>query len=465
MLKLADYDMVSYLTMYLFLLMFIPGTLIFAALGGSGTPSLVYALLLFLWYVGFWIAGRVAPSGGGRPVRIAMVIFALAVLASFVAGMTRDISQVEVLSAGRGLITFVAWAGLIVVTTQAVTSYERLSKLLRRAVIFGSIVGAIGIFEYYSGMNIVNYIHIPGLSANTDLTSLLARDGFNRPSSTAVDPIEFGVVMAMLLPLALQQAVSSPQLGNIRKWLPVALITFAIPVSLSRSGILGAVVACIILIPTWKRPNRHMFYVGTVIGLIVVKASSPGLLGTLINYFTGMFGSANNEGSVDTRTADYSRNWPYIVQRPLFGRGFETFLPQIYSWTDNMYLSILITTGVFGLASLLFLYFAGLHCAGAGRRRAQGDERRGLGQALVASIAVACVGSATFDALDFPIFAGLLFLLLGAAGAYPTIMTMESNSLPVLENKPWSPLGDGRANGGSRPRRAYPQRSRSAIDV
>ena len=78
-------------------------------------------------------------------------------------------------------------------------------------------MAAIGIFEYYSGINVTNYIHIPGLSNNGDYTSLLDRSGFNRPSSTAVDPIEFGVVMAMLLPLALHQAVTSPGLGQLQE--------------------------------------------------------------------------------------------------------------------------------------------------------------------------------------------------------------------------------------------------------
>jgi hypothetical protein len=432
MFKASDYDMVSYLTAYLFLLMFIPGSLVFAPLGGTGTPAIVYALLLFLWYTAFWIAGKVTPSGGGRPVRIAMLIFALAVLASFVAGMTRNISQVEALSAGRGLITFTAWAGLIIVISQAVTSYERLEVLLRRAVIFGSIVAAIGIYEYHSGKNVAGYIHIPGLSSNANYTALISRNGFNRPSSTAIDPIEFGVVMAMLLPLALHQAINHVELGRFRRWLPVCLIALAIPISVSRSGILGAVVGCIILVPTWKRPQRHMFYVSSLIGLIVVKATSPGLIGTLASYFSGLFTPSNNTASVSSRTGDYSRNWPYIVQRPFFGRGFETFLPQIYSWTDNMYLSIVITTGIVGLASLLLLYLAGLHCAGAGRRRARDDERRDFGQSLVASIAVGCVASATFDALDFPMFAGLMFLLLGAAGAYLSIMTKEDRSFPEL---------------------------------
>ena len=439
----TDLDMVSYLTIYLALLMFIPASLIFAPLGGSGTPAIVYSLLLLLWYIISWMAGRVTPSGGGRPVRIAMLIFTLAILASFVAGMTRDITQPEVLSAGRGLITIAAWSGLVVVITQSVTSYDRMETLLRRAVIFGSIVAAIGILEFYSGLNLTNYIQIPGLSNNIDYNTLLNRGGFNRPSSTAIDPIEFGVVMSMLLPFALHQAITDSRPGNLRKWLPVGLIAFAIPISVSRSGILTAAVGCLVMVVTWKPRQIRGFIVASVIGLGALKVAAPGLLGTLFNYFAGLFGPSSGAASVTTRTDDYARNWPYIVQRPWFGRGFETFLPQIYDWTDNMYLKMLIETGIIGLVSLLIVYLAGIHCAAAGRRRTQDEARRSLGQAMVASFAVACVATATFDSLGFPMFAGIFFLILGLAGAYLTIMTRESSSLPALPTAGKNPVKSG----------------------
>ena len=98
--------------------------------------------------------------------------------------MTRAIPVVEQLSAERGLITVLSWAGLIVVLSQGVTRYEQIDIVMRRAVIFGSVVAAIGIFEFYSGINVTDYVRIPGLSLNIDFSTLLTRG--------RLPPIEYG---------------------------------------------------------------------------------------------------------------------------------------------------------------------------------------------------------------------------------------------------------------------------------
>jgi hypothetical protein len=78
----AKLDAVTLLTTYMILLFFIPSTLVFGPLGGAGTPAVVAALCIFLWYLASWIAGRILPAGGGRPIRVAMFLFCQTVLAS-----------------------------------------------------------------------------------------------------------------------------------------------------------------------------------------------------------------------------------------------------------------------------------------------------------------------------------------------------------------------------------------------
>jgi O-antigen ligase len=349
--------------------------------------------------------------------------------------MTRSITELESLSADRGLILIVVFAALIVVASQTIVSYERLDTLLRRAVVLGSVVAAIGIAEFYTGINLTNYVHIPGLSPAVDVNSLLARNGFNRPSSTATQPIEFGVVMAMLLPFALQQAFDPARIGRFRKWAPVVLLFFAIPMSLSRSGIVGLAIALLWIIPTWPPQRRKPAYVVLLIGIASLKVVAPGLIGTFAEYFGGLSGSSNSDVSISTRTADYAAAFRYIAERPLFGRGFGTFLPELYRYIDNTYLLGLVEFGIIGVLALLVVYFAGVHCAAAGRRMTQNLQQRELGQALIASIIVAVVSGATFDALTFPMFSGLLFLIIGCAGAYLGLMKAQAQGNGLVQSR------------------------------
>jgi polysaccharide biosynthesis protein PslJ len=428
----TSFDAVSLLTVYALLLLFIPSTLIFAPLGGAGTPATVAALCITMLCITAWISDRIAPSGGGRRIRIAMLVFALAILASFVAGMTRDITEVEVLSADRGLIILAAWGGLVVMGSQFITNYQQLDKLLRRLVIAGSIISVVGILQF-RGIDLTHYIQIPGLQVNSaDQIVALNRNGFGRPWGTATQPIEFGVALAMLLPIALQQAFNPAYGGRLARWLPVALIAFTAPLTVSRSGILGLGAAFLVIFPTWPAQRRLSSLPVIFFGVAGIHLFVHGLIGTFIGLFKGIFN--HNDSSVQSRVNDYSGVSQYVQQRPIFGRGFGTFLPELYRFTDNTYLLALVETGIVGVAALLILFITGIQCAAAGRRLTQDVHRREIGQALVASIVVAMVSSATFDLVSFPMVAGLLFLILGCAGAYRQIMLKEpSNPAPLPE--------------------------------
>lgn len=433
-LGIRNFGPLHLLTIYLFLLMFIPSSLAVGAFGGAGTPSEVFSFVIILWYVAWWITGKIVPSDGSAPVRVATFIFLVVSLVSFVAAMTRDITSVEVLGADRSLLTTVAWFGIVVVISRTITSYRDLNVLMRRAVAMGSVVAAIEIFEFYSGVNITNYIQIPGLTISTTETAIISRAGFNRPSSTAIDPIELSVVMAMLLPFALQQAMTAEGRSRLRKWYPVVLIGFAIPTSVSRAGIVGGAVGILFLAPTWSARQLRGLLAASIFVVVALNFAARGLLSTLISYFSAIFTGTGDGNSSGARLSALSVGWQYVVQRPIFGRGTGTFIPQLYSWTDDMYLHCLIEMGIIGLISLVAMYLAGMHCGAAGRRRTEDGARRAFGQALVASVAVAAVTSATFDSLSFPMFSGLLFLILGISGGYYQIMVKENRSLAFAIN-------------------------------
>ena len=63
------------------------------------------------------------------------------------------------------------------------------------------------------------------------------------------------------------------------------------------------------------------------------------------------------------------------------------------------------------------MFVTGLVTARKVRRLSTDPEHRDLGQAMTASVAVAMVTFGTFDALSFAMASGLIFMLLGCAGA------------------------------------------------
>lgn len=446
-------DAVAVLTVYVVLLELVPSSWAIPSLGAAGTPANIYALLALLWYLASWLAGRILPASGTRAVRIALCVFAVCVLVSYVslAQSTRAPVSTETLAADRGLISLAAWTGVVVVSSAGISDLGRLQTLLRRLVVLGSAVAALGILEFYTKRDLLASIHIPGLRPTAGLADVMVRGAFTRPASTASHPLELSGVLAMLLPFAIQQALDPARRhrGRLRRWLPVVLIGGSLPLTVSRTSIIGLVVVLLVLVPTWKSSRRWPAFGFIALGVGVMKFAVPGLVSTTIGLFSAFLGSGDN--STQARAMDYAGVAQYVAQRPFFGRGFRTFIPALYRYTDNQYLLAVVEIGIVGALAILGLYLTGIRCARAGRRLWTDEPTRELGQSFVAAMAVGLVVSATFDSLGFPMFAGLLFLLLGCSGAYLGISRREAQARARagVEAGAGSGSSNGSSSGGS----------------
>lgn len=417
---------VPVLTGYLLLLEIVPSGWVVPAFGDVGTPANIYALLALIWYAASWLAGRVRPAAGSAAPRLALWAFAAAVLLAYLALAESDRQAValETQAADRGLIGLAAWLGVVVIASAGIDDYAELQRMLRRAVLCGSGVGALGIIEFFASKDLLTSVHVPGLRASTTVSALITRGSFLRPSSNTSQPLELAGVLALLLPFALQQAFEPGRTGLLRRWAPVALIGGAMPLTVSRTSIIGLCVVLLLLIPTWPARRRWPAFGVLAVGVGLFKLAVPGLLSTTAGLFGSLLGNSDN--STQARTADYSGVAQYVAQRPLFGRGYGTFIPSLYRYTDNMYLLAMVEIGVVGVVALAALYLTGWRCGRLGRRLSEDPSRRELGQSFAAAMAAALVLSATFDSLSFPMFAGLLFLLLGLSGAYLGIARKEA---------------------------------------
>jgi O-antigen/teichoic acid export membrane protein len=447
---------VGVLTGYLLLVEIVPSGWVISSLGAAGAPANLYAMAAFLWYTGSWLAGRVTTAPYTRAPRVAALLFAASVVAAYVSlgGVTRQPAGLEIQAADRGLIGLIPWVGIAVMASAGIRSYADLQVVLRRAVNFGGVIGLVGIVEFFTNTDLLTGVSIPGLRPSAEVSDLLTRGNFIRPISLAADPLELAGVLSMLLPFAIQQALDPQRIATtsrLRRWLPVFLIGGALPLTVSRTSIIGLAIVLLMLIPTWK-PARRWPALGVVaIGVVALKVAVPGLVSTTINEFTSFL--SNSDSSTQARTQDYSGVAQYVEQRPWFGRGFGTFIPSLYRYTDNMYLLAVVEIGFVGLIAVLALYLTGIRCGRVGRKLALDEPRRELGQSFAAAMLAALVLSATFDSLGFPMFAGLVFLLLGCAGAYLGVMRRESLGEAEEPARPVRrPAPDLRSNMRTRPR-------------
>ncbi|MFJ3961466.1 O-antigen ligase family protein [Streptomyces sp. NPDC090036] len=411
-------DATALLSCYLALAFFIPSNLTLPGMGGVGTPANVFALLCLFWYLAAWITGRLRPAPGTRLPRVVMCLLALSVLASYLANAMRGSSHKEILAADRGLIGLLVWVSLVVLVSAGIQDRARLDVLLRRAVVMGTIVAAVGFYDFFTATNIADSISIPGLQSSVAQITTLDRGSFTRPRATTAQPLEFGGMLAILLPFAVQQAFD-PVRGHLRawrRWGPVVLMGGALPLTVSRTSIIGALIVVLVMVLRWK-PERRWAAIGLLMGSVAgFKVIIPGLIGTITALFASFV--TNSDSSTQARTVKYSAIVPYLGERPLLGRGFGTFLPELFFFTDNQYMLTLAEMGLVGLLALLVLLFTGIHQGGAIRRLARTESDRELGQAFFASALVSLVIAATFDALSFPMFAGVFFLTIAAGGSY-----------------------------------------------
>lgn len=399
---------------YLVLLMALPSRLIFAPLGAAGTPAGVLAVGLLFW----WLASLVAspPSTqSSNPVKWFVLLFAVTLLASYVVGMSRPVATVaEVNSADRALLALGGWCGASVALIDGLVRRRDLDKVLAVVLGGGVLIALLGMLQFFFNLDLADVIRIPGLTANRQFGEVISRSAFRRVTGTTTHPIEFGVVLAAVLPIGLHFArfATGPR-SRLAAQFALVTIAGAIPLSVARSGILGAAIAVAVMYFTWPTAFRRRLVALLILGGAAFSVVVPGLLGTI----RGLFVNASSDPSTDGRTADYPWVFQYLTERPLLGQGVGTYIPELYRTLDNQYLLVVVESGVIGLLATVALLTGTIWAAERARRRTTTERDRDLAQSLVASMIVMAVSAATFDLFGFAMSVGLLFVLIGCVGS------------------------------------------------
>jgi O-antigen ligase len=397
------------------LLVLIPDHLVVGPLGGIGSPALVLGVGLFL----LWAVSVLMPGMGVArrcvPVRIVLAAMWISILISYVVMNLHVLKSADLLNSDRFLISMAAFTGVCLTAAEGLRNREEVLKVLRSAVGAVAVMSLIGILQFRPGFDATKYLaKIPLLTSRGDLTSIQTRGSFNRPSSTALHPIEFGVIVALMLAFAIHFAIYDESRPKSRRYLSLGLIAMAIPVSISRSALLVALIVLIyFFFGTTPRLRRRGLVVlaGFVVVMFVV---TPGMIGTLKGYIT----AGNTDSSISHRSNDYAYVAPFIRHAPWLGRGPGNFLPNEFRVLDNQYLLTLVEVGLIGMVSLLAVFLAPAFLGRGARKRSSTDGDRNLGQMFAGAGLGAFAATATYDALSFPTYTALVALLLGLAGAW-----------------------------------------------
>ena len=146
--------------------------------------------------------------------------------------------------------------GIVLVTAECLDSKEDIRRVLRALTWGAAFCGVVAAIQYWGNTDISHYLKLPGFTIDSATDVIGARGGLNRVSGTAANPIELGVVCAMVLPLAIYLAIHDTGRSLRARWLPVPLIALAVPVSVSRSATIALAITMgflIVLMPVRQR--------------------------------------------------------------------------------------------------------------------------------------------------------------------------------------------------------------------
>lgn len=412
-------DPVGILTIFLVLLVGIPATLVVGPLGGVGSPATLLGVGCLLWWLLARLDRRFGLTSDRQPLHLIAGIFMAAMFCGYAAGMMRVIQPLELRSADRAVLRLFSGLGIMLLAADGISSRAAFDRLLRSISIAGGILAAVGVVQFVFGIEVTSLISVPGLESHAPAQLIQQRSNFRRVSGTTSHPIEFGVTLSMLLPVALHCAFTAAR--RRLHWLSVALMASAIPASISRSAMLGLLVAWVVLFLGWDSRRRLNALIATPIALVLMRMAVPGLLGTLKSLFTGL----SKDPSFIGRTDDYAYVDRFIAHARWFGRGLGTFIPEIYTTLDNQYLGQIVETGYIGLCATLLLLGSGVVLGWQIKRHSVDAYQHSLGVTLSAAAIVPFVTFVTFDGFSFPVAFSFTFLILGSAGAarrlYPRI--------------------------------------------
>src|SRR5581483_4705386 len=160
--------------------------------------------------------------------------------------------------------------GVILIAADGIPNWERFRGVLRVYVWSACFMALVGFLQATLKINVAEYIRLPGLQIKGEIADFQMRGdgGSFRVAGTATHYIEFATVMAMAVPYAIHFAKYAPsKRARAAAGLGAALMAAAIPLAISRTGVLAlGVVLVVMLMFGWNwRMRYNVMFCGAVV--------------------------------------------------------------------------------------------------------------------------------------------------------------------------------------------------------
>jgi hypothetical protein len=331
------------------------------------------------------------------------------------------------------------------VVFRAIRRSQDLQTVIRTLVVVAAVAATVGIVEF----GLQQPLTPSWLWAQSRLTP--SREGFLRAQGLFPQPIVFGIVLHMLLPLTFFVTL---QRGRHRRkaWVVTALVVAALVLTLSRgpwlAGLLG-VLAMVALAGGW-RARRLVTWSAVAVGLVLASPLQPAvssLLGDLTA--SGRTGPGTTEVVYRQRlleaTVDFAAGHPFgaglgsipTLRLPVLLDGQRL---DVTDSVDNAYAIVVFEMGPVGLAAFGVVLASMLGVMLGARRRARPDsDERLLASALAGSMLSLVLVGFTVASFTWNQVSLLASCLLGlAAGLHR--LTRATPAVAMTPAYPWSPV-------------------------
>lgn len=370
-------------------------------LRGHGTLPRLLGVLAFALVISHWLyAGKLTTPGAAheapewRRVRSSLLLF-LTFLCAF--GLLAQIGQAPASAQSmtmRTITLLLAVVGFTYYARFCLDSPRRIFSLLYVLVAAGSLNGLVGAAQTFARLDWIALLDRLGLAVTVGSGDALTRGDFLRVVGTTVQPIEFSVVSACLIPFAVYLSFHGPSLGGRAAGALGALIMLAtLPLSVSRGGLLITAVGLMIML-FGLAPKQRIKALAAAVPLAgLTSLAMPGLAATIIESVT----TAGEDSSIRGRLQDYPAVMESVSGNLFFGRAIHLRGMIL----DNQWLGLLVLTGLFGVALYAAVFVTTLVAASVVPWRDDMPAPHSLNAAFIAISTSGILANAFLDTFSF----------------------------------------------------------------